>query len=77
MGGVQAMKGLVEDEVPECEHHWRWGDGRNAGSAECRRCGVWQPASTIEYDLRAKLAAVEEDLSQARACFNIMSNKRR
>ena len=44
----------------ECDHDWLWGDGRNAGSAECRKCRTWQQASSIAYDLR-----VQRDEAQA------------
>ncbi len=40
--------------MPDCEHDWQWGEGRNAGSAECRKCRTWQVASSITFDLRTE-----------------------
>lgn len=39
----------------ECDHRWQWGEGRNAGGAQCLKCRVWQPASSIEYYLRVQV----------------------
>jgi hypothetical protein len=50
--------------VTECEHDWSWGRGRNAGSAECRKCRTWQPASLIAFDLRAQMDAARLALAE-------------